>query len=552
VAAGQYIGRVGGLAVALGIGIAIASTSGVASADAGRGDSAAPASSAHSPNTSSSKAGKTRAHVVSTGKPSLSKTVVAQGKLANSAKAATATITQSNTGQSPASPGVAKAAPNVAKAVVGALLTPLVGGAPTNAPVQTPLLWAVVGWLRNEFEYTVLGKRPTILPMQIVAESTGARPVQGTLNASGANSKLVYTVTEQPTSGTVTIGDDGQWTYTPAEGFSPAGGVDSFTVSVTDTAFHLDRLFGVPAYTKSVTVPVTVPQLLVSTGATAVYTVNNLTQNPLTVHYPDDVPLSYVHPVDGTVFQPGQAAQFQISGAQSTPFIAEFTASTGQKYQVIMWNTPAPTTDGYMSYIGCGGSGGSGTCTNAGNFGTQAILVDAPGTKVTVTSANSDMVNAILNNICAGDSGSCTFKATQQSKGYGPGHMPTGFVAVENRGDKDISTTVTMSDAVAAQSSWSVTAKATAKIFDIVSLELSSTYGQSLTKTHTFTQSITIPIAPGKRAILEVKEPVYLYTGDFTVRIANTTWYLPAATIQVPDALGNPVAQTRYENILDL
>jgi hypothetical protein len=51
---------------------------------------------------------------------------------------------------------------------------------------------------------------------------------------------------------------------------------------------------------------------------------------------------------------------------------------------------------------------------------------------------------------------------------------------------------------------------------------------------------------------MEVKEPVYQYTGDFTVRIANTTWYLPAATIQVPDALGNPVAQTRYENILDL
>jgi hypothetical protein len=76
----------------------------------------------------------------------------------------------------------------------------------------------------------------------------------------------------------------------------------------------------------------------------------------------------------------------------------------------------------------------------------------------------------------------------------------------------------------------------------MVEAEIFSTYSQVVTDGHTFSQDVTATIPAGYKALLTVEDPVYRYTGDFTVHIGNTTWHLPGATLDSADPLGTAKA----------
>ena len=96
--------------------------------------------------------------------------------------------------------------------------------------------------------------------------------VTGMLDATDAEGDpLRFTVTAAPSNGTVAVGTDGSYTYTPAESFAYDGTTDSFTVAASDAGggFHLHGLvgllnlltlglFGLSGHTATATVPVTV------------------------------------------------------------------------------------------------------------------------------------------------------------------------------------------------------------------------------------------------------------------------------------------------------
>ncbi|WP_197379554.1 hypothetical protein [Mycolicibacterium mengxianglii] len=48
----------------------------------------------------------------------------------------------------------------------------------------------------------------------------------------------------------------------------------------------------------------------------------------------------------------------------------------------------------------------------------------------------------------------------------------------------------------------------TAKFFDVVSVKIASIYGQSVTQTHTYSQTIPITVRPGYKGTLTVRAPV--------------------------------------------
>lgn len=112
--------------------------------------------------------------------------------------------------------------------------------APTT-PVEPPLLWALVEWVRRQTQHTLLNHRPTLgYDPTETSQSNGV--VTGDLNGDDAEGDpLTYTVTQDPTHGTVVVRPDGTFTYTPHGAPVPQ---DTFKVTVSDTGFHLHGLLG--------------------------------------------------------------------------------------------------------------------------------------------------------------------------------------------------------------------------------------------------------------------------------------------------------------------
>lgn len=85
---------------------------------------------------------------------------------------------------------------------------------------------------------TFFNQAPTIDPVQITGVLDG--PVTGTLGAHDPDGdKLIYVLTRGPKSGSVQIGSDGTFTYTPGDDFD---GVDAFRVTAIDIGFHTNLL----------------------------------------------------------------------------------------------------------------------------------------------------------------------------------------------------------------------------------------------------------------------------------------------------------------------
>lgn len=192
--------------------------------------------------------------------------------------------------------------------VVGNLLDvlgfdPVSGGRPVT-PVQAPLLFTVLAWVRREFEaslqsvpssltasssatlsakdvepsvplpaaatsnavaaspvinsaltaaysirailrYTFFNTAPSADPVQSVGQSaTGV--VIGNLDArSPSGAALTYVLAQAPARGIVEIGQDGAYTYTPDADLAETGGIDSFTVTIESvSSYRLPGLAG--------------------------------------------------------------------------------------------------------------------------------------------------------------------------------------------------------------------------------------------------------------------------------------------------------------------
>ena len=123
--------------------------------------------------------------------------------------------------------------------IVTNLLNPFLAPAPSTPEPVTPVVWALLGWVRRN----LFNQSPTINPTATV--QTG-QTVTGNIGATDPErDALTYTVTQAPRYGTLTIDQaTGDYTYTPDDIDYDAAQTDSFTVSVTDGKFNLLGLSG--------------------------------------------------------------------------------------------------------------------------------------------------------------------------------------------------------------------------------------------------------------------------------------------------------------------
>jgi Bacterial Ig domain/WD40-like Beta Propeller Repeat len=124
--------------------------------------------------------------------------------------------------------------------IVTNLLKPFLAPAPNTPEPVTPVVWAVLAWVRRN----LFNQSPTIAYNPTTTVQTG-QTVIGNIGATDPEGDaLTYTVTQEPQYGTLTIDQaTGNFTYTPNDIDYDAAQTDSFTVSVTDGKFNVVSLF---------------------------------------------------------------------------------------------------------------------------------------------------------------------------------------------------------------------------------------------------------------------------------------------------------------------
>lgn len=183
---------------------------------------------------------------------------------------------------------------------------------------------------------TLFNQLPTTKPFNYVIKSDGT--VVGNVFASDAeNDPLTYKLTKLPDHGTVQVGSDGSYTYTPGDGYN---GYDSFSIAVEDRGFNLldpftsrstDAFVEVPYWSKG--------------GYTNNWTVRNFTASPVTLSAVSAEP-GYsdawdAHPPIGTVLQPGDEMGFELTWYAFLSYGAgpQFTSPNGNKWDVTFYTT---------------------------------------------------------------------------------------------------------------------------------------------------------------------------------------------------------------------
>lgn len=120
--------------------------------------------------------------------------------------------------------------------VVTTLLAPLLAPAGPAAPAQTPILWAVLAWVRRQFEHTFANKAPVIVNNNDT-ELVEPGIVTGTVTAYDPDpeDRVVLSYRGGDPDADINVAPNGQWTYTaPPDWDGAATHTDSFTVTATE------------------------------------------------------------------------------------------------------------------------------------------------------------------------------------------------------------------------------------------------------------------------------------------------------------------------------
>jgi YVTN family beta-propeller protein len=141
---------------------------------------------------------------------------------------------------------VAESPVSVVTGLVSGLLAWVgLGPALTNAPaapVEPPLLWGLVGWVRRQVQHTLFNRTLTTAYNPAENSQSVDGVITGNLHAVDPDGDpLTFTVAQAPEHGTLVVNPDGTFTYTPGREFARIGS-DSFTITVDDSAAY--RLSG--------------------------------------------------------------------------------------------------------------------------------------------------------------------------------------------------------------------------------------------------------------------------------------------------------------------
>lgn len=302
--ASRYVGRVGGLAVALGIGAAL-TVAGTATASAD--DAGGPADQSHASTSDQRPAGGPDRRVSTPSATRAESTTVARRSAAATRSAPGASAISPRRLGTASAVGRAAIEPDLgAHSIAAAVTTPTNPGQPADSPAE----WGLLAAIRREF----FNSSPTITPVIYgqTTSATGQAVVTGNFGVEDADGDTIYyTYIGDPQDGGLLDVDEvtGDFTYTAPATMNELGGFDQFNIVVDDqtpgTFPHFHGIVDMLSY-----IPVLGPQI-----------VNNLQLLGLATPYTNSVPARVAISIDPT--QPAAPITGDAQALSATPIAAE-------------------------------------------------------------------------------------------------------------------------------------------------------------------------------------------------------------------------------------
>lgn len=384
---------------------------------------------------------------------------------------------------------------------------------------------------------TLFSQPATVVPVQTITTATGQ--ILGTLRAiSPQGSPLSYTLTSDPLLGTVEVSPDGTYTYTPGTDFTE---YDTFSVAVDSPGFNILNPTGswrpAEAFVSVWGSPGDGgPKVAAAAAAliTRTFEIINLTSsNQMLLRWFPQANriVVQVAPV-GTILKPGESTKIVL---------AQYAFQDNDAYGDFV---PVDATGAYLGgtsrfFVSTAPFGSRWYCSDSSrcNTGTTRtiVLLDPPGTVISVPSGQGQKQADVLNSFCSDGRATCSF--VPRSFDATAWSLPQqASDSVRNYTTSTLTTTITVTNTQSTATSLKLSSTVKASIFKIVEVSVTAEGSQTWTSTYTFSQSINVPVKPGEEVFIESSAPVKAVTGDFFVTLGNSRWNLYDVTFDSPDA----------------
>jgi hypothetical protein len=194
-------------------------------------------------------------------------------------------------------------------------------------------------------------------------------------------------------------------------------------------------------------------------------------------------------------------------------------------------------TSGGAQFTYCVSVQGPLRCETGGSS-RRAEILDPPGTVHEIPPREGQAQAEVLSSLCIADtSAKCAFTPTRQDSVISPTH-PVGNELVNNT-DQEQETRVEIRDRVGWSNSVGLDVEVGGELFEVVKVSVTAKYEHEWTGEHTFIQEVTVHCRPLHRCWIMATAPLLRSTGDFTLKLANTTWHLRDVYFDTPDPNGS-------------
>ncbi len=274
------------------------------------------------------------------------------------------------------------------------------------------------------------------------------------------------------------------------------------------------------------------------------FDIHNVSSSTITLFSIDSPGAADGTPRIGTVLRPGESLRYEkVWWFGKTPVTSLFfTTETPGKdaHQLTLElkiddiaNVPAISTWTEVPHLEIQG---------LGKGSKVATIVDKPGGgPVVVSDADMQRQADLLNRLCQNGQAACTFAPTRSEPGP---DMVFEKAAAENRDSEPYPYKRTETTTFTSTTNLELSATAKATLLGLIETTLSGKYSNGNSQSTTVSETIEKMVLPGKRLIVEVRQPTIRETGTFTVRMGNTRWELTNVHFDIPDpkrgAIWNP------------